>query len=217
MASILSLLTGNFAGNSHPLHPATVHFPIAFLSLGYGLDVLQGAIIGGYIPSSFQAMLLEHLSDFAFGSYALNLIGIVTALPAIVTGVMEQGLLVKSQGLYQRIEKDGKVISKGMNPRAKIGMIHAGINDLVFLASVYNWYVRRSVAGFTPSTLNIGLSAAMLPSLFFSAYLGGTLVYKYGTGVQRMGKAAEIKADEAKLEVKGLEGETMVLVKKQSS
>lgn len=36
------------------------------------------------------------------------------------------------------------------------------------------------------------MSAAVLPLFFYSAYLGGKLVYEFGVGVQRQGEAAEI-------------------------
>ena len=39
-----------------------------------------------------------------------------------------------------------------------------------------------------------------IPLFFYSAYLGGSLVYKYGMGVQRQGESAEVKDRQEKEE-----------------
>ncbi|KAI9846374.1 MAG: hypothetical protein M1830_007454, partial [Pleopsidium flavum] len=65
-----------------------------------------------------------------------------------------------------------------------------------------------------PSGMNVILSALMLPSLMFSAYLGGAMVYKYGVGVMRMGEAARIKEDMSRDEIKRSEGQTQILERK---
>jgi uncharacterized membrane protein len=209
------LLTGNVGSSSHPIHPSTVHFPIAFLSLSFAFDTLTGLTRGGYLPSSLNAWGHEHISDFAFSSYGLNVLGLITAIPATITGAAELLSMIQAKGYFRRVEKDAMVLDNGINPRVKLGIAHALLNDVTLVVAVWNWYSRRSVPGYAPSALNVILSTAMIPTLLFSAFLGGSMVYKYGVGVQRMGEAADIKADEAQMETKRIEGHSIVVEKKQ--
>jgi uncharacterized membrane protein len=54
-------------------------------------------------------------------------------------------------------------------------------------------WVRRKSATLALPQFNAGLSAVAIPIFLYSAYLGGSLVYEYGVGVQRQGHAKEIK------------------------
>lgn len=101
-----------------------------------------------------------------------------------------------------------------MSPTVRLGLAHGILNYIAILTSVYNWWTRRNVVGYQPGGLNVALSAAMLPSLMFSACWGGTMVYKYGVGVMRTGEAARIKEDMGKDEVKRSEGQTQILERK---
>lgn len=44
-----------------------------------------------------------------------------------------------------------------------------------------------------PSGVNVLISSMILGGVIYSAYLGGTLVYKYGVAVQRQGDGKAIK------------------------
>lgn len=67
--------------------------------------------------------------------------------------------------------------------KAKVGVLHALINDVGVVAAAYNWWTRRHAPGFVPSDQNILISAVVaLPATLFAAYLGGSLVYIYGMG-----------------------------------
>jgi uncharacterized membrane protein len=67
--------------------------------------------------------------------------------------------------------------------KAKVGVLHAVINDIGVVAAAYNWWSRRSNPGMVPDNTNILISSVVaLPATMFAAYLGGSLVYVYGMG-----------------------------------
>lgn len=82
--------------------------------------------------------------------------------------------------------------------RLKTTITHATLNDLVVGIAAYNWWTRRSLPNLGLPRFNAYLSAAAIPIFLYSAYLGGSLVYEYGVGVQRQGKAVEIKERQKK-------------------
>lgn len=143
----------------------------------------------------------------------------ISSIPSLITGDIEMIAMIKGKGLFERIEKKNAsgervVVSKGTNPTVREGLIHGALNAGALMVSLYNWYTRRHVRGLEPSTTNIVLSGLTLPLMMFSAYLGGSLVYKYGVAVQRQGEAAQIKKDMGRDEFKGYEGQTMVKERK---
>ncbi len=101
-----------------------------------------------------------------------------------------------------------------MNPAVRHGVAHGALNDIALIASTYNWWTRRNVPGFRPSGTNVLVSAVMLPSLMFSAYLGASMIYKYGIGVMRMGEGQRIREDMSKDRVTGRDGQTQFLERK---
>lgn len=178
---------------SHPLHPATVHFPIAFLSLSYFLDILYGLSTQ---PSTASLVRLAFdftpfLGDMARFSYYLNILGLLTAMPAAATGGMELIAMIQRQDLVNKLQKseNKSTAAQKMHPKLKIGFLHAALNDFAIVGSGYNWWTRRAVIGNAPADINIVLSAVLMFSVFFSAYLGGQMVYKYGVGVQKQSEA----------------------------
>jgi len=187
MSGILAAIgLGKFGTNGHPIHPAVVHLPIAFLLTSSGLDLLT--YIGLYSPdllgplvtltgTSTTTSLLSHLSLF---SYASTIAGIVTAVPAVLTGGAELF------AMYQ---------AKGSNaPTVKTTMLHAALNDLSIFGAVFNWWTRRGTEGYIIDGRNAAISGLMLVGVIYSAGLGGGLVYDNGVAVQRMGKGQRKKA-----------------------
>lgn len=179
--------------HSHPVHPATVHLPIAFILTSSVLDMVSA--VGLRSPallyplmklttsSAFpnrldEIALLNYLSLF---SYASTVAAIFTSLPALATGVAELYAMIKAKGLDLN------------NPIVKTTLIHAGLNDVALLGAFYNWLSRRNRTAYEVQTGNILTSALMLGGVMYSAFLGGSLVYAHGVGVQRMGKGAEEK------------------------
>ena len=183
----------------HPLHPATVHFPIAFLTAGYFLDAVYGLTT---YPAT--AGILSKVYDFkpVLGevsrlSYLANIVGLITAAPAVVTGGAELLGMIQRQGLADKLRKSQDKVAtvKGMHPKLKIGFAHAILNDIAIFAAGYNWWTRRNAPMYVPDNVNVLLSAGCLPLLLLSAYLGGSLIYEYGVGVQRQGSAKRIKEE----------------------
>jgi len=165
----------------HPFHPATVHFPIAFLSLSWGLDILYAATAKLQL-SPLVKTFGTSLPDISRGAHYMQAIGLVAAIPAILSGVQQ---LVKMKSNGQAFEADNKT----MRPKFKITLAHAGLNDVAIIASAYSWYIRRNNVGLLPTDTNLLLSIVLLPILFYSANLGGTLVYNYGMGINLSKKA----------------------------
>ena len=124
--------------------------------------------------------------------------------------------MIGGKGIWQKIQKEssGETVYAGMNPTVRVGVAHGLLNDIALAASAFNWWTRRNRPGLEPSGLNVLLSAAMLPALMFSAYLGGSMVYKYGVGVQRMGEGAKVKEDMQRDEIKRMEGQTQIMERK---
>lgn len=152
-----------------------MHFPIAFLSLAWGLDLLYAATaklqLGPLVSS-----LGTSLPDIGRGAHYLQAIGLVTAVPAILSGAQQ---LIKMKNNNQAFEADGKT----MRPKFATTLTHAALNDVAMVAAAYSWYTRRQNGGLLPSDTNLLISALMLPVLFYSASLGGKLVYNYGVGI----------------------------------
>ncbi|KAF2036446.1 hypothetical protein EK21DRAFT_83417 [Setomelanomma holmii] len=159
---------------SHPAHPATVHFPITTTVLTGALDAVYFA--STYAPSAtavasafktFDIQLSPSL--FPTLSYYTTILTLLFSAPAVATGV---------QQLMPVIQRDGFSSKK-----AKVGALHAIINDVAVFGAAYNWWSRRSNPGMVPSNENILISVLFaLPATLYAAYLGGTLVYVHGMG-----------------------------------
>jgi uncharacterized membrane protein len=175
----------------HPVHPATVHMPVAFLMASSALDMATH--IANHVPymlhlvamitTGSHASLVKHMSLL---SYVATIGGIVASLPALSSGIAELVAMMQGKGLDVQ------------NAKIRKTLIHAGLNDIAVLGAVYNWYTRRNRIGFASHRINLAISAAILGGVAYSAYLGGTLVYEYGVGVQRMGAGEKIKQEQDK-------------------
>ncbi|KAF3931894.1 hypothetical protein ABW19_dt0209840 [Dactylella cylindrospora] len=167
------------AFKSHPFHPAIVHFPIAFLTFAHGVDIFH------YLTQILEVPFITSLSAPLFPailstSRIIHTLGLITALPAIASGVQQAGVQASKPGaLY---EADGKTITKKFYVMAT----HAAINDLVIIISAVNWYGRYKQVGIAgesvPSGLDYVTAGLIIPVLFFTASLGADLVYKHGMG-----------------------------------
>jgi len=183
--------------DDHPMHPAFVHFPIAFLVLAWGLDILYAlttvVVKPAFLTSRFASP--STLLDMTRLSYFLLCAGLVATVPAIMSGNIELvGMIKKNGGPW---EKDAAGKPKdSMVPRIKATIVHALINDLVFVVGLYSWYIRKDKAGAVnlgkvPTDLNLILSAVSLPVLLFSAKIGGHLVFNHGVGLHLGRKKVE--------------------------
>jgi uncharacterized membrane protein len=102
-------------------------------------------------------------------SYYTTLLTLLFSAPAVATGAYELMPVIKRDGFSSK--------------KAKVGVLHAVINDVGVVAAAYNWWSRRSNPGMVPDNTNILISSVVaLPATMFAAYLGGSLVYIYGMG-----------------------------------
>ncbi|KAH0283446.1 hypothetical protein M436DRAFT_64303 [Aureobasidium namibiae CBS 147.97] len=177
--------------NSHPVHPATVHFPLAFFSAAYTLDTLYGT------ANRFKALavLRPFLKDISRLGYLCHVAGLVTSLPSFTSGSAELWELYKRGGINKKDKEltHPRSHENINNLSIKIGLAHGALNFVAAGVSTYAVWTRRKVPGFTPGKVSILLSVLTLPGVALSAALGGELVYGKGVGVQRMGNALDEK------------------------
>lgn len=119
--------------------------------------------------------------------YSLSL-GLLTALPAVASGIAQATKQFKGQGMH---EADGKTLK----PKGKAIVMHAVTNYAISGLSAYSWWSKRKAAVLTyqPETWMVGLSMLLGLMLLFSANVGHTLTYRYGTGMS-LGKSKLEKA-----------------------
>jgi uncharacterized membrane protein len=135
------------------------------------------------------------LGDITRFSHYLNIIGLITAVPAVATGAFELFGMIKRQDLANKLQKsqDKTATVQKMHPKMKIAFLHAGLNDLAVFGSAYNWWTRSTAAGYAPTDANVLLGVVALTAISFSGYLGGVLVYEYGVGVTTTSEGKRIK------------------------
>ncbi|KAJ4344603.1 uncharacterized protein N0V89_012347 [Didymosphaeria variabile] len=176
--------------NSHPVHPATVHFPITFLTTAYTLDTAYGL-------ANRLRFLTPFLSDISRIAYLSHWAGLITSLPAITSGSAELYELYKARGINRTDKQltNPKTHSDVVDRSINIGLVHGALNAVAFGVSTYAVVSRRGVKAWAPGRTSVILSALTLPGVALSAALGGELVYKDGVGVQRMGGGLDEKRE----------------------
>jgi uncharacterized membrane protein len=113
---------------SHPIHPATVHFPLAFLTLANILNLLYGGVL--YMPNNpIFSRDRENLGTISILGYASNLLGIIASIPALLTGGAELYAMIQSNGLYQTDDKGNKTLI----PKVKAALMHVSILHALLL------------------------------------------------------------------------------------
>jgi len=172
-----------------PAHPGFVHFPIAFNTLAWGLDILY-ALTTTYGKPDFLTSRFGNattLLDITRLGYFMLCAGLITTIPAIMSGNKQLvGMISKNGGPWEK-DTEGKQ-KNTMVPRIKVAITHALVNDVIFLVNLYSWYCRRSTEksvniGNVPSQMNMIISMCLLPMLFGTAKAGGTLVFNHGVGL----------------------------------
>ena len=142
----------------HPLHPTLVHVPTALWTAALIFDILANLGIGG------NAMV--RTSFYAIG------FGLLVALLAIPTGLAD----------WWDIGRD--------KPAWKLGLYHLILNAVVTIIWAVNFYLRLDTAFVATTIASLPLLLSILGALilFISGYLGGRMVYDYGTSVARNSK-----------------------------
>lgn len=155
-------LQGKIGRNSNPLHPAFVHAPVVLLPLSFLCDWLT------LVPGLSWILGIHH-SQFHVFSYYLNLIALLAAIPATLTGLAEFLEVEAKQPSWNKV------------------FIHMMMNIFALLVSALNWSNRSSYDNFSPSWLLMFLNLTTLAGVFMSGHLGGNLVFEHTMGVQRQG------------------------------
>lgn len=174
-----------------------MHFPLAFLTLAFGLDIFAAA--SPRLPASITAST-PPISDLSRASYFLLSLGLITAVPAVITGGVETVKMISKQGMY---EADGKTLKT----KVKATFAHAVFNDIVLAVAGFIWYSRKAqVTESLAGKLGLGGEVSYAPEFWmvvagglitalqmFAANIGGTLTYNYGVGFQSLsaGKKAQ--------------------------
>lgn len=142
----------------HPLHPAIVHIPIALWVGSLLFDILSVLGVGG-----------NGLVQASFWAIAIGLLSTLLVVPA---GIAD----------WSGIKKE--------NPAWKLGLYHMILNLLVALLYAFiiglRWTDRNTATAVDLLPLLLNIVAVIL--LAVSGYLGGRMVYDYGTSVARQSK-----------------------------
>jgi len=124
-------------------------------------------------------------------SYFSTVAAVLTSIPALITGGSEAYNLFFNGGLDSG------------DPMVKMTLVHAWLNYSAVGGAVYNWLTRRGLDGYGASSgKNVIVSGFIVGAVGYASFLGGTLVYARGVGVQRMGEGLEFKQRKER-EVKG--------------
>lgn len=154
------------------------------------LDILYGLSTHNATSNLVQSIYDTRplLSDISRTSYALNTVGLLTSIPAQVAGGVQFLKLINQQNVLGKLKAartaDEKLsVIKDVHPRVKIAFVHAVLNDIVLASAVWNWSSRRGNASNAPTWVNVLISAVTAPLLGVAMFLGGKMVFDYGTGV----------------------------------
>ena len=141
------------------IHPGLVHFPIAFLTVFFLLEMLGMFIPGGRLRQTASAMLycgtLGALLAAAAGLYAANTV------------------------------PHGAEVHDIMEWHERFGLAVAG---LALGFSAWRYWARPAVQGMERALLS-ALSIIMMAGLVFGADLGGLMVYGHGVAVHALQEA----------------------------
>lgn len=119
-------------------------------------------------------------------SYFCTVAALLTSIPTVITGGAEGYHLFFGGSLDSKDVKPGN-----LHPLVKMTLIHAWLNYTSVAGAVYNWLTRRNMEGYSASGSNTIVSGVIMVAMGYAAFLGGTMVYTRGVGVQRMGKGLE--------------------------
>src|SRR5688572_26086778 len=138
------------------LHPAIVHFPIALLTVA-----ALFAVISLFAKKEF----------FKEGAFWNLLLGVIGAIAAVITGLVEERTLVHNDAIHEILEKHE------MN----------GIAILILSFGLLTWcWVRKNKFGKTEHRLWVSLLVLGTAMIFYQGYLGGRMVFEKGAGVKPM-------------------------------
>lgn len=152
-------------------------------------DILQGKPFGHplhpllvHLPTALwpTALVFDIISytrggtdpSLTLTSWWCLLVGLVAAAAAIPAGVAD----------WTSIHRE--------RPAWKVGLIHAGLNTIVFGLVIANFVLRCLNGPAEPSVTGTQLALSIISVILLlpSGYLGGLMIYDYGIGVGRTSK-----------------------------
>jgi len=187
-----------------------VHFPVVFLLAAFGLDILHlfHASLPDIVASSSLLPPANELPRLAYLSLSA---GLLTALPAALSGMMQAAKVVARTG--GPFDATGKML-----PRVYAIVVHALMADTVVLTSAWVWWRRHTVLAEHEASLAaqlglgihldsaqgntcggaaaekyaaepwiIGVEAVLASMLLLTADAGGSLTYQHGVGLSIFG------------------------------
>lgn len=155
-------LMGGFEALGSNVHPAIVHFPIAFLTAFLLLEIIGLAFRSPVVRQVASGMLY---------------LGALGAIAAVIAGLIAAGSVPHGEAVHEILE---------WHERA--GLIVAGLSVGLALWRV----LARARFSSMAQALHLFLAGILMVCLFFGADLGGLMVYQYGVGVKGLQQAEEI-------------------------
>jgi uncharacterized membrane protein len=137
-----------------PLHPSTVHFPIAFLF----------AALGFYLVSIFRED-----SFYARGGFSLHILGVGGLAVAILSGRQAESALASSDVLTEMVDR-----------HELMGYLCMWLMAMLLVWQ----FLRKDKRIVWEKSLFLVLFAASLVIMSLGAHIGGEMVYLHGAGVQ---------------------------------
>lgn len=143
------------------IHPLIVHFPIAFLTAFFLIEVV--------------GVLLRQESLRQTASWLLYL-GTLGALGAVVTGLIAEDTVPHGEAVHEIMEWHGR-----------LGITAATLSAAL---AVWRIATRANFSAMAKA-LHLYLAAMVAICIFFGADLGGLMVYQHGVGVKTLQQADE--------------------------
>ena len=138
------------------LHPAIAHFPVALLSIA-----ALFAVISLFIKKDF-------FKEIAFWNLLLGVIG---AIAAVLTGLIEEQHLIHNEEIHQVLEKHK----------------FTGFAILIFAQALLTWYwVRKNKFAKKEYILWVICLVLGTVMITYQGFLGGRMVFEQGAGVKPM-------------------------------
>lgn len=149
-------MRGGFKVLGHPAHALLVHFPLAFLSVVFPLELL------GFLgwPASGLTWILAYWSQVA---------GLAFSLPAAFTGLLD---------LTALNNKPKASALANLHMGVMLGAVSAA--GLGFFLKAGPGPIEGP-----PAFVNLGLSLSSLALLAWGGWLGGELVYRHGAAQEQ--------------------------------
>jgi uncharacterized membrane protein len=176
--------------------------PLSFLFAAQACDILYAVSSNPNTASLARSVydVTPYITDIGRLSYLFNVIGLITAVPAVLTGGQQLWMMLQRQDVPAKLKnaasepndavgkaKASASVASRSHPKLKVAFAHAALNDLVVAGAAYNWWAKSSSKAYAPTDLNVLISAVSAPLLGYAGFLGAKMVFDYGVGVDMRG------------------------------